>query len=102
MGGLPGILCAKLGAASVLLTDYEPLVVEQLAKNIAANGAAGCCSTQLLDWQQLRDLPAGQRCAWRLILAADVLYARVIVAPFVAALQALLHKQGEKDVGACF
>jgi predicted nicotinamide N-methyase len=44
--GLVGLLCAQLGAASVLLTDYEPAVLAHLGQNAALNGLQQCCASQ--------------------------------------------------------
>jgi len=69
-------------------------VLEQLLHNIAANQAPDC-SVQKLDFRALGDLPPAQLGNWRRLLAADVLYAGVIVQPFVATLAALLDpRQG--------
>ncbi len=40
--GILGITAAKLGAASVLLSDLDPLAVEATRSNIALNGVSGC------------------------------------------------------------
>lgn len=74
-------------------------VLEQLGQNAELSGVGSSCSTLRLDWHRLGDLPPSQRGSWRLLLAADVLYARVIVAPFVATLEALLHPEGGHGMG---
>ncbi|PSC67991.1 S-adenosyl-L-methionine-dependent methyltransferase [Micractinium conductrix] len=89
--GLPGLLCAKLGARSVLLTDYEPLVVEQQRRNAKLNGAAAACSFLPLNWLDLSSLAPEQRHVWDLLLLADVIYAAAVVRPLVATLLALLR-----------
>lgn len=91
--GLPGLLCAKLGAASVLLTDYEPVVVDALRRNAALNGVASACTCLSLDWLDLSPLAPAQRAAHDLVLLADVIYAAAVVQPLVAALRALLRPQ---------
>lgn len=95
--GLVGLLCAQLGAAAVLLTDYEPAVLTHLAQNATLNGLAQRCSSQQLDWRHPMDsLQPEQLGAWRLVVAADVLYASVVVQPFIDALALLLHEEGER------
>ena len=96
--GLVGLLCAQLGAASVLLTDYEPAVLAHLGQNAALNGLQQArCASQQLDWRRPRDsLRPEQRGSWRLVLAADVLYASVVVQPFIDTLALLLHEEGER------
>ena len=92
--GLPGLLCAKLGAAAVLLTDYEPVVVRHLAGNAALNGVQQRCTCAALDWSD----PLGgsgvrqdQAHSWPLVLAADVLYVSAMAQPLLLTLGVLLH-----------
>jgi hypothetical protein len=75
-------------------------VLDQLAKNLEANQAPHC-SVQRLDWLRLAELPHAQLGCWPLLLAADVLYASIIVQPFVGALQALLHPEEGKEGRDC-
>jgi predicted nicotinamide N-methyase len=89
--GLPGLLCAQLGAASVLLTDYEPLVVEQLRQNAALNSLQQRCCFQALDWFDLAPLAPAQHAAHDLVLLADVIYAAAVVEPLVQTLLTLLR-----------
>ena len=89
--GLPGLLCSALGAARVLLTDYEPVVVERLAQNAALNGLAARCSTQALDWFDRSSLAPADAAAFDLLLLADVIYAAAVVEPLVATLRVLLR-----------
>ena len=89
--GLPGLLCAQLGAASVLLTDYEPLVVAQLRQNAALNSLQQRCCFQALDWFDLAPLAPAQRAAQDLLLLADVIYAAAVVEPLVQTLLTLLR-----------
>lgn len=88
--GLPGLLCAKLGATQVLLTDYEPQVVGALRQNAELSGVAPACSFLALDWFNLSSLAPHQQHAYDLLLLADVIYAAAVVGPLVATLQALL------------
>ena len=98
--GLVGLLCAQLGAASVLLTDYEPAVLAHLGQNAALNGLQQRCASQQLDWRRPHDsLRPEQLGGWRLVLAADVLYASVVVQPFIDTLAMLLHAEGERALG---
>jgi hypothetical protein len=47
--GIPGVLCAKLGAKSVLLTDTED-VISACTRSISANDVSACCSAEVLRW----------------------------------------------------
>ena len=89
--GLPGLLCAKLGAQHVLLTDYEPVVVAQIQQNAELNAVAARCACLALDWFNLAPLSPEQRQAFDLLLLADVIYAAAVVGPLVATLRALLR-----------
>lgn len=96
--GLVGLLCTKLGAASVLLSDYEPAVLAHLGSNVALNSLQPRCRTQQLDFRHPgAGLRPDQQRTWRLAVAADVLYCEAIVPHFIATLKLALHAQG----GAC-
>ncbi|KAL4422571.1 hypothetical protein ABPG75_008768 [Micractinium tetrahymenae] len=98
--GLVGLAAAALGARSVLLTDYEPEVLAHLASNASLNGLQQRCSCAQIDWRApSQGLATGQRGSWRLVLAADVLYASVVVQPFIDTLLLALHPQGVALVG---
>ncbi|KAL4424743.1 hypothetical protein ABPG77_000086 [Micractinium sp. CCAP 211/92] len=98
--GLVGLLAAALGASAVLLTDYEPEVLSHLASNAALNGLQRRCSCARLDWSAPEvGLAAGQRGRWRLVLAADVLYASAVVQPFINTLRLALHPHGVALIG---
>jgi len=97
--GLVGLACAALGAQQVLLTDYEPAVLAHLQSNAQLNGLQQRCASLRLDWRAPdAGLAPQQRHAWRLVVAADVLYASVVVQPFIHKLLAVLHPEG----GPCF
>lgn len=91
-----GLLCAALGASQVLLTDYEPHVLTHLDRNAALNGLQQRCASLRLDWREpAASLAPHQLAAWRVVVAADVLYASAVVQPLIATLQLLLHSEGE-------
>lgn len=98
--GLVGLLCAALGAQHVLLTDYEPQVLEHLQQNAALNGVQQRCASLRLDWRApAAGLAPEQRRSWRRLVAADVLYASAVVQPLIATLRLLLHPEGEPTAG---
>ncbi|CAE8706547.1 unnamed protein product, partial [Polarella glacialis] len=90
--GLPGLVCGKLGAASVSLTDYAELV-PLLRQNIKLNGLEGNCSALALDWPLApqSSLAVARRPGGPLdvVLAADVVYFEE-QDPLVDALEALM------------
>lgn len=95
--GLPGLLCAKLAAQHVLLTDYEPMVVALIQQNAELNAVAARCACLALDWFNLAPLAPEQRHVFDLLLLADVIYAAAVVGPLVATLCTLLRPR----TGAC-
>ncbi|GAB4822154.1 hypothetical protein N2152v2_009200 [Parachlorella kessleri] len=102
--GLPGLLCAQLGARSVFSTDYvdevrtvilRQDVVGQLQRNGQLNGLSEpAFVAQRLDWAELSGLQQRHLHAFRLVLAADVLYQNQLMAPLVRTMTSLLHPQG--------
>lgn len=95
--GLVGLLCAALGAQQVVLTDYEPQVLQHMGHNATLNGLQHCCTSQRLDWQDpSSSLRPEQRGTWRVVVAADVLYASVVVQPLLETLKMMLHEEGER------
>lgn len=85
--GLAGVAAALRGAR-VLFTDFDPDALAFAAANHALNlGAPG--AVRLLDW---REPPADLSAA--VVLAADVLYERRFLDPFLEALRALVAPGG--------
>ena len=68
--GVPGMLAARLGAPSVTLTDYHPLVLRALSCSIAQNELDHRCRVQYLSWDDNDDAPNAPR--WPLVLGADL------------------------------
>lgn len=97
--GLPGLLCAKLGAQHALLTDYEPVVVAQIQQNAELNAVDACSTSLALDWFDLAPLAAEQRHAFDLLLLADVIYAAAVVGPLVNTLCTLMRPQTGEGPG---
>lgn len=49
--GVAGMLCAKLGASNVVLSDYHPVVLARLHSNVSLNfGSEPMCSVVELPW----------------------------------------------------
>ncbi|ORX76781.1 hypothetical protein K493DRAFT_317715 [Basidiobolus meristosporus CBS 931.73] len=48
--GLAGLMCAKLGASHVMLTDYHPSVLDNVRINVNRNECEEICQVQKLDW----------------------------------------------------
>ncbi|KAJ3411495.1 hypothetical protein HDV05_002103 [Chytridiales sp. JEL 0842] len=103
--GIVGIACAVLGAESVVLTDGDEGVCERLKVNVGINRVAGCEEVLKLDWENVGDgelerlgrelslqEDARDSGAELVVVATDVVYDPVIVAPFVRVLNALLER----------
>ena len=48
--GMCGILCAKLGAAFVTLSDFEDALLDALDRSVADNGVGDACVARAVDW----------------------------------------------------
>ncbi|KAK9762696.1 hypothetical protein K7432_011315 [Basidiobolus ranarum] len=48
--GLAGLMCAKLGASHVTMTDYHPSVLDNVQINIDLSGYSEICQVRKLDW----------------------------------------------------
>jgi predicted nicotinamide N-methyase len=96
--GLPGLLCAHLGALSVLLTDFEDAVLDIARSNVTANPDT-CAVTAVarLDWTG--DVAAFVRDhgVFDVVLAADCVYNSEHAAA-VAQVIAALMAPGEETV----
>lgn len=90
--GLCGLVCRQLGAARVLLTDYEPHVLALLARNAARNGLDAARDVRALDW--LRPLPPDLAGAFTAVVASDVVYCRALCAGLFATAARLLAPGG--------
>lgn len=69
--GLVGIALAKAYGARVLLTDYEPRVIQGLERNVLINGLK-TVDVKAMDWADIT-LPESD-VDWDHIIAADLLY----------------------------
>mmetsp|Transcript_73330 Transcript_73330/g.132043 ORF Transcript_73330/g.132043 Transcript_73330/m.132043 type:complete len:217 (+) Transcript_73330:96-746(+) len=91
--GLPGLVCAKLGAASVVLTDLIELL-PLMDKNLLLNDLCSNCHSETLDWLAAESsaLAFANRQAegpLDILLAADVVYVEE-QEPLMGALLALM------------
>ncbi|KAJ3007641.1 hypothetical protein HKX48_009005 [Thoreauomyces humboldtii] len=95
--GFLGLLAARQGAESVMLTDVDQGVLARLRENVAINdsgqphGFGSSVTVCRLDWNHL-DLPLLAACD--LVMCADVVYDPSLISPLVATLAAFLN--GEK------
>eukprot|EP00041_Stephanoeca_diplocostata_P012992 m.221060 g.221060 ORF g.221060 m.221060 type:complete len:319 (-) comp19179_c0_seq4:569-1525(-) len=72
--GIPGILAAKLGAADIVLTDFEDGVLEVTRRNVEANNELGSCRIVKLDWRDNLKNFVEEHGTFDIVLAADVVY----------------------------
>eukprot|EP00929_Paragymnodinium_shiwhaense_P006785 TRINITY_DN110744_c0_g1_i1.p1 TRINITY_DN110744_c0_g1~~TRINITY_DN110744_c0_g1_i1.p1 ORF type:complete len:277 (-),score=54.84 TRINITY_DN110744_c0_g1_i1:8-838(-) len=93
--GLPSLVCGKLGAKSVTLTDLVELV-PLMEKNIRLNALDASCSADTLDWLKAdKSSLAAANCRdtdgpLDIVLAADVVYVEE-QEPLMGALLALME-----------
>lgn len=89
--GLPSLVCGKMGASDVCITDYDD-IVPLIEKNIALNAPyAGVMTAKVLDWSnaevsELANVP------WDFVLAADVVYAEE-QEPLLDAIRCVCHDE---------
>ncbi|RUS27328.1 putative methyltransferase-domain-containing protein [Jimgerdemannia flammicorona] len=73
--GLVGLLCAKLGARSVTLSDYHPNVLATVSRNVQENAfSAPLVTVSKLDWRDINSpssLPGG---TYDVLVGSDLLY----------------------------
>lgn len=91
--GIPGLVCGKLGASSVTITDRMELV-PLIKQNIKLNGVEETCQALSLDWTLAMNSPLatanrGDAAPLDLVLAADVVYFEE-QDPLIDALKALM------------
>ncbi len=91
--GVLGMICSKLGAASVVLTDHDAVSIRHMKDDCLTNSMDDSVSVEVLDWYHpntdcvafARDaLPAACTCT---VVAGDVLYKKELIAPFFATLK---------------
>lgn len=90
--GVCGVLCKQLGARQVLLTDYEPHVLELLARNAELNGLSAAEHVRALDW--LQPLPPDLAGAFDAVIGSDVVYCRDLCPGLFATAAGLLVRGG--------
>jgi hypothetical protein len=96
--GLLGMLCQRLGSASVFLTDHDQRSLNHMAADIVTNSIENT-TVHKLDWFQIDDceriLPSViDRLVTATsvrIVAGDVLYKNVLLAPFFSTVKKLFH-----------
>lgn len=88
--GVLGLMCKKLGAAEVILTDHDEKSLEHMRRDCSANGE-GACVVHKMDWF-LPDIPISVTSTRNrlLILAGDVLYKHSLLNPFFDTLKAII------------
>ena len=91
--GLPSLACARLGAASVLGTDYDESAIAALERAAAWNGIDKYVSTRTLDWfaalEADHNLPT-----FDLLIAADCIYYARAAPALVACARAMTARGG--------
>lgn len=96
--GVLGILCAKLGAASVLFTDREGAVIRLAERNALLNGVASRSDFMVLDFT--RTLPPCRAATFDLVVASDVLFRDKMARPLSDFLNGLACASSPKQLKA--
>jgi len=87
--GVLGIFCAKLGAAHVLLTDKEPVVLRLAALNALTNGVGARCDFAVHDVVTAA-YPPWRGMAFDLVVASDILFLDSLARPLATAIESAL------------
>ncbi|KAI9011154.1 putative methyltransferase-domain-containing protein [Gaertneriomyces semiglobifer] len=92
--GLVGLICGALGAASVLLTDFEDSVLETLRRNIDINTGplSKSLRTRKFDWNSSDELQAMTVEEADIIIGTDIAYDPRIITPLANVLDELLNE----------
>ena len=94
--GLPGIVARVLGGAErVVLTDYFPHTVANLAHNIHANACAENVSAAKLDWADKSTWGDDLVGSVDVIVGSDLVYQESCVPDIVSTVDALLKHDAE-------
>jgi len=88
--GALGILCAKLGASWVCLTDKEDQVLQLAKKNAVMNSVSSRCDVMTLDFTVSATVCL--RAPFDLVVASDVLFLDKLAAPLQATILSLTPK----------
>ena len=98
--GLPAIVAGKLGAASVMLTDYLAEAVAFAKLNWQQNLPSGNVQFSTLDWRQdtpsrqNQDFSDAQQYQADILLASDVAYERRAFEPLLGAFKTFIKPDG--------
>jgi hypothetical protein len=103
--GVVSMLCKRLGATSVVLTDNDPRSIQHMQDDCKVNGIVEGALVESLDWFNFQGGEQVWR-AWgagtggsRRVVAGDVLYKRQLLQPFFSTVRQLLSPYAE-GVGA--
>ncbi|EKX41731.1 hypothetical protein GUITHDRAFT_141732 [Guillardia theta CCMP2712] len=100
--GLPGLLCRKLGASRVLLTDLSkpPIILSNLQHNCCANELEHC-SAAPMDWGIVtEEMLLMRRTCYDVLLAADCLYSSSLYEDFLCTASFFLRPAPKGEAGA--
>lgn len=92
--GLVSVLAAKLGAKSVICTDYDPVVLKIAFRNSELNDVKDSCVFEKFDWDSAT-LPfsLSREGSPILLLGSDLMYSTACATKLRKAVQLLLLKQ---------
>lgn len=108
--GLPGLVAARVGAASVVLTDGSDVVMRLLQRQVAHHGNTGKVTAHKLEWGNeaaLNDCVgacSGEGVGARpsVVIGADVVCWPACVVPLLESCKALLQGTDDPFAGRCY
>eukprot|EP00871_Galdieria_phlegrea_P000828 jgi/Galph1/1746/GphlegSOOS_G424.1 len=91
--GLPGLVCASLGAKQVTLTDKEDNVkaLTLLNNNVELNGLQSSCVVFPIDWGNIYNCDESPLLDLQVILGADVFYDTKQFEPLLMTISSIFH-----------
>eukprot|EP00039_Didymoeca_costata_P029814 m.26525 g.26525 ORF g.26525 m.26525 type:complete len:322 (-) comp7805_c0_seq1:133-1098(-) len=102
--GLNGIACAKMGCASVVLTDYEDSILQNTQRNVESNNVVNVASVSKLDWRSISHTESenSERVVpekdFDIVIAADVIYDEWQASVLPKVIRNFLKPNGRQDV----
>eukprot|EP00601_Ochromonadales_sp_CCMP2298_P031842 CAMPEP_0173339392 /NCGR_PEP_ID=MMETSP1144-20121109/8341_1 /TAXON_ID=483371 /ORGANISM="non described non described, Strain CCMP2298" /LENGTH=248 /DNA_ID=CAMNT_0014285299 /DNA_START=160 /DNA_END=903 /DNA_ORIENTATION=+ len=97
--GVLGMMCKKLGAKDVILTDHDPISIANMVTDCAANDVVATVSR--LDWYEPSFDNWVSPTESVLIVAGDVLYKQALIKPFFATVTQLFAKFASATMLLC-
>eukprot|EP01060_Flectonema_neradi_P008824 TRINITY_DN16312_c0_g1_i1.p1 TRINITY_DN16312_c0_g1~~TRINITY_DN16312_c0_g1_i1.p1 ORF type:complete len:232 (+),score=38.88 TRINITY_DN16312_c0_g1_i1:135-830(+) len=89
--GLASLVAARLGAESVLCTEYTEIALSVIHQNIVANNLEESCRSCCLDWDDPNNLPSSRV---DVVVASDILFLSAVSRKVAALLNMVFPVSG--------